>query len=233
MRGASSTFRIFIASDDAEAAGLGAGAGPYPGARSAPARAGGARRILAIGHRLARPAGRAARGGRVARGAGGDGNRRPRRTARALERGLHLRDLSAMAPPLRAGRGAERRARLRPRARGAGAGAHRAPRARRFHVAALARGGGALLLLVESRRHHHAGRGMRALGVLLAALVAGCSSVPGVFDEHLASHAEPEQACARWYEALDRAVDDAAVRDAQYARVPGFPYLRADRFTAS
>ena len=74
---------------------------------------------------------------------------------------------------------------------------------------------------------------MRALAAWVAALLAGCASAPGVFEEHLAAPSESEQACARWYQALDRAVDDAGVRDAQYAAVPGFPYLRADRFTAS
>jgi hypothetical protein len=39
--------------------------------------------------------------------------------------------------------------------------------------------------------------------------------------------------CARWYVALDDAVDRASVRDAGTYRVPGFPYLRVDRFSAS
>jgi hypothetical protein len=74
---------------------------------------------------------------------------------------------------------------------------------------------------------------MRTLAVLLVVGVAGCATGAGVFEEHLAAQAEAEQACARWYQALDRAIDDAGVRDAQYAPVPGFPYLRADRFAAS
>ena len=40
----------------------------------------------------------------------GDGHRRRARPPAAVERGLYLRDLSALAPPLRAGRSAERRA---------------------------------------------------------------------------------------------------------------------------
>ena len=87
-----------------------------------------------------------------------------------------------------------------------------------------------MFFLVESRRHHHAGRVMRFIALLA---IAGCTTVPGAFEEHLAAPAEDEQACARWYEALDRAIDEAGVRDAQYARVAGFPYLRADRFIAS
>jgi len=62
---------------------------------------------------------------------------------------------------------------------------------------------------------------MRALGALLALALSACAAVPG------------EQTCARWYQDLDRAVDEAGVRDAQYAPVPGFPYLRADRFITS
>jgi hypothetical protein len=68
---------------------------------------------------------------------------------------------------------------------------------------------------------------------LIALATAGCATTPGMFEQHLAAASESEQACARWYQALDRAVEDAGVRDAQYAPIAGFPYLRADRFTAS
>jgi hypothetical protein len=74
---------------------------------------------------------------------------------------------------------------------------------------------------------------MKTLAPLFLLALAACSSVPNAFDEHLAAPAEDEQACARWYQALDRAVDEGGVRDAQYAQLGGFPYLRADRFTAS
>jgi len=74
---------------------------------------------------------------------------------------------------------------------------------------------------------------MRALATLLACALAACSTVPPVFDEHLAAASESEQACARWYQALDQAIDAAKVRDAQHSALPGFPYLRADRFVAS
>jgi hypothetical protein len=75
---------------------------------------------------------------------------------------------------------------------------------------------------------------MRALAAsIMLALAAGCATAPGMFLEHLAASSESEQACAQWYQALDRAVDEAGVRDAQYTPVPGFPYLRADRFLAS
>ena len=74
---------------------------------------------------------------------------------------------------------------------------------------------------------------MRAVVLLAMSVVAGCATAPGMFEEHLAAQSESEQACARWYQGLDRAIDDAGVRDAQYAPLPGFPYLRTDRFTAS
>ena len=74
---------------------------------------------------------------------------------------------------------------------------------------------------------------MRALVVLMVVVAAGCATAPGMFQEHLAAQSESEQACAQWYLALDHAVDEAGVRDAQYSPVAGFPYLRADRFMAS
>jgi hypothetical protein len=74
---------------------------------------------------------------------------------------------------------------------------------------------------------------MRAVVLWLAVALSACATAPGVFEEHLARGSESEQACARWYQALDRAIDDAGVRDAQNSPVSGFPYLRADRFTAS
>ena len=39
--------------------------------------------------------------------------------------------------------------------------------------------------------------------------------------------------CAQWYQALDAEIDAAGARDAQYARVPGFPHMRVDRLHAS
>lgn len=80
---------------------------------------------------------------------------------------------------------------------------------------------------------------MRLRAVALAALagLAGCASVAPdhgpEFEAHLASAAEPVRACAEWYRALDGEIDAAGVRDAQYTRVPGFPYLRVDRAHAA
>lgn len=39
--------------------------------------------------------------------------------------------------------------------------------------------------------------------------------------------------CLALYEKVDQQIDAAGVRDAGYYRIPGFPYLRTDRYTAS
>jgi hypothetical protein len=70
----------------------------------------------------------------------------------------------------------------------------------------------------------------------LGALLAGCASLPGgpsPFESHLRSPSDAVRECARSYRDLDAAVDAAGVRDAQYARMDGFPYLRVDRLLAS
>jgi hypothetical protein len=59
------------------------------------------------------------------------------------------------------------------------------------------------------------------------ALQAGCASLQ---DQYPSPQARE---CAGWYQALDEATDAAGVRDAQYSRVAGFPYLRVDRLLAS
>ena len=77
---------------------------------------------------------------------------------------------------------------------------------------------------------------MKALGTLAvtAALTSGgCASLEGPFRGYLDAPSEQVRACAQWYEALDRATEESGVRDAQYARVSGFPYLRVDRLLAS
>ncbi len=75
---------------------------------------------------------------------------------------------------------------------------------------------------------------IRLVVASMLAAVAGCATLQDrQFDSHLASQSGPVQECAEWYRALDEAVDAAGVRDAQYARLPGFPYLRVDRPHAS
>lgn len=63
-------------------------------------------------------------------------------------------------------------------------------------------------------------------------LLAGCAGLGRLESRHAASES-PLLACAQWYGALDDAVAAAGVRDAQTARIDGFPYLRTDRFSAS
>jgi 8-oxo-dGTP pyrophosphatase MutT (NUDIX family) len=68
-----------------------------------------------------------------------------------------------------------------------------------------------------------------------ALLAAGCASSgpPAPLAPHLQSAAPEVRECAQWYQALDAEIDAAGVRDAQYARVPGFPHLRVDRLHAA
>jgi hypothetical protein len=73
----------------------------------------------------------------------------------------------------------------------------------------------------------------RLLAAALLSAAAGCATVQAPLQEHLQSEAAPVRTCAQWFQSLDEAVDGAGVRDAQYARVPGFPYLRVDRLLAS
>ena len=77
---------------------------------------------------------------------------------------------------------------------------------------------------------------MRWRSWLLAACVAfasGCASVDAPFLSHLESGAPQVRECADWYRLLDERVAAAGVRDAQDARVPGFPYLRVSRLLAA
>jgi hypothetical protein len=72
-------------------------------------------------------------------------------------------------------------------------------------------------------------RGILAVAATL--LAAGCAT----FEDQLASHLQSPslRECAQWFVALDERIDAAGVRDAQYSRVAGFPYLRVDRPLAS
>lgn len=68
---------------------------------------------------------------------------------------------------------------------------------------------------------------------LLLLVVAGCATLEPPFAAHLGSASEEVRACARWYAAVDEAVEAQGVRDAQHARMAGFPYLRVNRLLAS
>ena len=65
-----------------------------------------------------------------------------------------------------------------------------------------------------------------------ALLAAGCATAPPPLATHLEAGAPEVRECANWYRALDAEIDAAGVRDAQDARVPGFPHLRVDRLLA-
>jgi hypothetical protein len=67
---------------------------------------------------------------------------------------------------------------------------------------------------------------VRIVCLLLTLLLAGCAA-QGVQPPGAAAE------CHRFFDALDRTVDEAGVRDQGPHQVPGFPYLRVDRFLAS
>ena len=73
---------------------------------------------------------------------------------------------------------------------------------------------------------------MRSLAILFAGLVvaAGCATRLPVAG---ALAADTPGACERWFSSLDAVIDRDGVRDAEAARITGFPYLRVDRFLAS
>jgi hypothetical protein len=72
-----------------------------------------------------------------------------------------------------------------------------------------------------------------AAALLAALLLAGCASLEAPFSRHLESAGEQVRGCAQWFAQLDARVAEARVRDAQDARVAGFPYLRANRLLAA
>ena len=74
---------------------------------------------------------------------------------------------------------------------------------------------------------------MRWLVVGAALAAAGCATVGTEPSALLSSEVKAVRDCAEWYRDLDARVDAAGVRDAQDARLAGFPYLRASRLLAS
>ena len=67
-------------------------------------------------------------------------------------------------------------------------------------------------------------------------VVAGCASVDPYRHAPIATHLQRADSvgdCARLFQRSDRSIDAAGVRDAMSPRVPGFPYLRVDRFHAA
>ena len=73
----------------------------------------------------------------------------------------------------------------------------------------------------------------RVVAVLLFTLVGGCATLTEPLRSNLDSGSPSVQACSTWYLVLDRTIDEAGVRDAGGHRIPGFPYLRVDRISAS
>jgi hypothetical protein len=83
----------------------------------------------------------------------------------------------------------------------------------------------------------------RILELLLSAgaimLTVGCAVIdqPSESDQPARSDRESRSAevkqCIDWFAKLDGTIDRAGVRDAEAYRIPGFPYLRVNRFLAS
>jgi hypothetical protein len=73
----------------------------------------------------------------------------------------------------------------------------------------------------------------RGLLSFLLLACAGCATINSATKEPSAPAAIGAASCAAWLAAADRAVSLAGVADAGGYRVPGFAYLRVDRFIAS
>ena len=68
---------------------------------------------------------------------------------------------------------------------------------------------------------------MRIIGLLLALLLTGCATPVIQPSNSIARD------CRHYFTAMDQAVENAGVRDQGPRPIPGFPYLRVDRFLAS
>ena len=73
--------------------------------------------------------------------------------------------------------------------------------------------------------------GKQICGVLLVlAVLAGCA---GPAATGLATPASEASSCIAWYSKLDEVTQQARVSDGSAHRLPGYPFLRSDRFLAS
>ncbi|HUF20754.1 MAG TPA: hypothetical protein VMP00_08360, partial [Burkholderiales bacterium] len=80
----------------------------------------------------------------------------------------------------------------------------------------------------------HHGTTAFLLGVIALALaIGGCATVHSPHRQHLGSENAEVRNCAAFFRVLDTAVARNRVGEASPTQVAGFPYLRADRFTAS
>jgi hypothetical protein len=75
--------------------------------------------------------------------------------------------------------------------------------------------------------------GVRCALAALAMLAAACAGVETGRGARAYDSTQALRDCARWYADEDARVEAAGVRDAQDARVPGFPHLRVNRLLAS
>lgn len=73
---------------------------------------------------------------------------------------------------------------------------------------------------------------MKLPAIALCAAVLGCAAGRSIEEARLASPSPEISSCAQWFRALDAQITAAGVRDLYYWRIPGFPYLRTDRFLA-
>jgi hypothetical protein len=89
--------------------------------------------------------------------------------------------------------------------------------------------------------YHFGSRGCRLLLLLPAGVMMFASGCAGV-DKALEANAQlasaelasvDVQECAAWFTKLDEITDRAGVRDAEARQIPGFPYVRVNRFLAS
>lgn len=64
-------------------------------------------------------------------------------------------------------------------------------------------------------------------------LAAGCTTIEPPLQSDLQSSSAEIRDCAAWFTTLDDTVDGTDVGDAEAYRIPGFPYLRANRFLAA
>lgn len=67
----------------------------------------------------------------------------------------------------------------------------------------------------------------------IVGLLAACATLQAPVQPDAGWPTPEAQACADWFVRLDAATDSAGVRDGSAYRVPGFAYLRVDRFLAS
>ena len=73
----------------------------------------------------------------------------------------------------------------------------------------------------------------RLAAVSILVLGTGCATLQDPLRANLSDTNEAVAQCAAWYRAMDQRIDRAGVRDGGEHRIPGYPYLRTDRFNAS